>query len=108
MNDLVIQFYELIRMMVKYPDSKRLINWRLRFFDKRVSEILVWNDPMLYKDVSQMVQELALCKQRRRSRRWYYDLSSIDEISVAYDISHSPSALSRAWDLFHSGHYKIQ
>ena len=108
MSDLVIQFYDLIMMMVKYPDYKRQINWRFRFFNKRVSEILAGKDPLLCTDAVQMTQELALCRRRRGLRRWYYNLSNIDEVYAAYHISRSPLALNRAWDLFHTGRYKAE
>ena len=106
MSDLVISFFDLILMMVKQPEAKRTIAWKLRYFDKQVASI----DPMseLHEDAMLMEQELALCQRRRRSRRRWYNLSNIDEVFGCYYIHQSPATLGMAWNLFHSGKYRTE
>ena len=104
MNDLVIWFFGLLVTMVKQPESKRFIDWQLRFFNKQVSEMDPGSD--LYQDAMRMVEELTLCKHHRRSRRYRYNMSNIDEVYGQYYIHKSPVTLWNAWNMFHSGQYK--
>ena len=106
MSDLVISFFDLIQMMVKQPDAKRTIAWKLRFFEKQMYSI----DPMseLYADARLMAEELVLCQRRRRSRRRWYNLSNLDEVLGSYYIHKSPVTLNMAWDLFYTGRYRVE
>ena len=106
MSDLVISFFDLIQMMVKRPEAKRSIAWKLRFFEKQAFSI----DPKseLSADARLMVEELTLCKHRRRSRRRWYNLSNIDEVLGSYYIHSSPVTLGMAWNLFRTGYYRVE
>lgn len=106
MNDLVIWFYGIIILMVKHPESKRLLNWQIRFFERLVNAI----DPQseLYPHAMRMLEELEFCKRRRRSRRMRYNISNLDEVYGQYYIHKSPVTLGRAWDMFLSGTYRLE
>jgi len=106
MSDLVISFFDLIQEMVKRPAARRTINWKLKFFEKQMLSI----DPMseLHADAALMSEELALCQRRRRSRRAWYNLSSLDEVLGCYYIHRSQASLNEAWNLFHSGRYRTE
>ena len=104
-NEIVISFYKALMTMIKEPQEKRRINWQLRFFDKRISSPPHGNGQQI---IQLMREELALCKQRRRSRRWFYNASEIDDVLSSYYISNrSETQLARAWDLFYSERYKV-
>ena len=106
MSDLVIWFYGIILMMIKQPESKRQLNWQLRFFERLVSAI----DPQseVYPYAMRMIEELAICKRRRRSRRNYYNVSNLDEVYNQYYIHPSELTLNRAWNMFISGPYRLE
>lgn len=104
MSDLVIWFYGIILMMIKQPESKRLLNWQLRFFERLVNAI----DPNseVYPYARSMLEELTLCKRRRRSRQRLYNVANMDEIYGQYYIHPSQTTLDRAWQMFMSGAYR--
>jgi len=105
MEDIVIWFFGIILIMVKQPEAKRLIDWQTRFFNKQVSEIDPRSD--LYGDAMRMVEELAFCQHRRRSRRNRYNIANIDEVYGQYYIHKSPVTLGNAWKVFYSEQYKV-
>ncbi len=105
MEDIVIWFFGIILIMVKQPGAKRLIDWQTRFFNKQVSEIDPRSD--LYCDAMRMVEELAFCQHRRRSRRNRYNIANIDEVYGQYYIHKSPVTLGNAWKVFYSEQYKV-
>lgn len=105
-SEIVISFFALIQLMVKYPDSKRIIDWHLRFFDKDVASIRPGCP--LFDAASRMNEELALCRQRRRSRAATYNISSIDEVYNHYWLNKSPRTLGEAWNLFETGRYRTE
>ena len=104
MSDLIIRFYEILRLLVEHPDAKRDIDWRIRFFEKEVDSIEKMN-PM-YNEAQIMKQEIAICKRRRRSRKHYYNAAVIDWVWGSYMVSHSPVALREAWSNFYTEGYK--
>ena len=104
-NEIVISFFENLQLMLKYPRSRRLIEWRMRFFDKAAAAL---SGSPIEAVVNHMNAELALCNRRRRSRFRMYNVSDIDEVAAQYYIHKSPVTLGRAWDLFMSGRYRIQ
>ena len=105
MSDLVIWFYGIILLIVKQHGSQRFLDWQIRFFERRVSEIDPTSD--LYQDAVRMAKEIALCRHRRSPRK-SYNISYIDEVYAQYYIHKSPVTLDRAWDLFFSGAYRLE
>ena len=105
MGDIVIRFYDILRLMVEYPKAKRQISWRLRFFRKEV-EAIEESSP-LKKYAESMLQELELCNRRKRSRRSMYNADVIDWVWGSYMISGSTKVLDDAWGHFCTESYKI-
>ena len=104
MSDLVIRFFEIIRLLVEHPESKRDIDWRIRFFEKEVDAIEEVNP--IYGAAQMMKQEIAICRRRRRSRKYYYDAALLDWVWGSYMISRSPKVLEDAWSKFMIEGYK--
>lgn len=105
MSDIVIRFFEIIGIMVECPESKRDLQWRIRFFEKEVDSIPE-TDP-LFNAAQIMKQEIAICQRRRRSRRYYYNAAMIDWLWGSYMTSRSPMVLTQAWNAFCAESYKI-
>ena len=104
MNDIVIRFYDVLRMMVENPGAKRQIAWKLRFFEKEVDSIEEGSLLRIYADA--MLHELTLCNRRKRSRRHMYNAALIDSVWGSYMISRSPKSLENAWSNFCTSAYK--
>lgn len=103
-SEIVISFFEILQLMIKSPQSKRLINWHIRFFNNTVKTIAPGTP--LYDAASRMVEELSLCQRRKRSRVWRYNASSIEEVYNHYWGNQSPVTLGAAWSLFETDRYR--
>ena len=105
-NEIVISFFAILQIMVKHPNSQRIIGWHLRIFDNDVARIKPGDKAF---DVAhRMSEELALCMRRKRSRRSMYSISLIDEVYNHYWVHKSPKTLGDAWRLFETGRYKTE
>ena len=105
MSDLVIRFYEIIRLLVEHPEAKREIDWRIRFFEREVDSIEEVNP--IYNAAQLMMQEIEICKRRRRSRRQHYNAAILDRLCGSYMMSRSQRALIEAWNNFAAETYKV-
>lgn len=104
-SEIVISFFNIILLMVKHPESKRTIDWNMRFFSKEADAAK--NNPQLFWAVSRMIEELDLCRRRKRSRFWLYNASDIDSVCAQYHINKSQTTLWNAWELFRTERYKV-
>ena len=105
-SEIVISFFSILQLMVKSPDARRMINWRIKFFNKEAASID--RHSPVYNASLRMVEELALCQRRKRSRRYMFNMASIDQVNDQYLISRSPFTLGAAWSLFDTGRYRTE
>lgn len=105
-SEIVIAFFEILLLMVKHPEARRMIDWHMRFFDRDVNKLDRNSD--LFRMASRMNEELTLCRRCRRSRFAMYNASDMDAAYCQYYINRSPTNLANAWRLFETGRYKIQ
>lgn len=104
-SEIVISFFEILQLMLKSPGSRRMIDWRMKFFERDVFSV-DQNSP-LWRPALRMVEELELCRRRKRSRFRMYNVSDIDAVSTQYYICKSPVTLGNAWSLFETENYRI-
>ena len=106
MSDMVIiiWFFEIIAFIVKRNVSQHFIDWQIRFFNRMVRSFDHYS--VVYPYALRMSDELSACN-RRRSSRWEYNISNIDEVCTQYRMNGSTSVLNNAWNMFCSGAYKI-
>ncbi len=106
MNDIVIRFFEILRHLVKYRDEADS-DLRIRFFEKEVNNIP--KSSLMFSNANLMLQEIEICRRRKRSRIYMYNMSNLDEACDSYLISGgSPVQLNKAWNMFVAESYKIE
>lgn len=105
MPDLVIKFFYIIVLLVKFPTAKRVTAWHIRYFTKAVKSL---TDDGLRAQGETMLAEIAICQKRRRSRVHMYNMSDLDSVCTQYYINPSQAALDRAWYLFNTENYRTE
>lgn len=102
-DEIVILFFSVMLSLIKNT-SERQNKWRSIVFKNSVAK-LIKSGSMV---AARMSEELLFCEKRRRSRRYYYNVSAMDQVLNEYYISgFSENTLSNAWSLFNSGRYMI-
>ena len=102
-NNLVIDFFDIMDNIIRYPDDERTIRWKIIFFEKKIAGL----EGNLRDDAVKMLEEMNRAKKGRRSRRYYND-AEICFVKNSYLISNrSEACLKYAWEAFRTGQYKV-